>query len=129
MLMSKHVNAEEEQLRKEIAALSDIERQAFYAAVRRELKDPDTYAVLNWFLICGLHHFYLRRWLRGAVNLVVFVVAAVLIKTGFGVIGGPLLLGILAIELLALFRSQIIVQDANNKIYRRRLQQLHGEPV
>ncbi|MCC5878907.1 MAG: TM2 domain-containing protein [Idiomarina sp.] len=124
MLTKKDVNAEEERLRGLIRQLSDIERKAFYEAVRREVKDPDTYAVLNWFFICGLHHFYLGKWWRGAINLTGFCLAILLMGLGMANIGVVVLVLILTIELGALFRAQIIVQAWNNAIYRHRLAQL-----
>lgn len=69
MLDRDSVEAEEEQLREAAAALPDEQRRGFYREVKRELKDPDTYAVLNWFFLVGLHHFYLRRWGRGLLDI------------------------------------------------------------
>lgn len=57
------VEAEEERLRARARALPDRERAAFHREATRALRDPDTYGVLNWFLVVGLHHFYLvQAW-------------------------------------------------------------------
>ncbi|RUO32567.1 TM2 domain-containing protein [Aliidiomarina soli] len=127
MLTKRDVNTDEERLRNRAQRLPAIERKAFYETVRREVKDPDTYAVLNWFFICGLHHFYLQKWLRGSINLTVFVLSIVLLATGWQGLGVVMLLGVLVLELGALFRSQLIVQDYNNGIYRRNLARLGVE--
>jgi len=106
------VQARDEQLRRRIRALPEAERKAFYAAYRRRVKDPDTYAVANYFFLAGLHHFYLGRYLRGAANLLAMLAGGALVArepiAGLTVIGA-----VIALELPALFRSQIIVEDHN----------------
>ena len=61
MLDKNAVDNEEEALRSEINHLPDELRAQFYNEVKNKIKDPDTYAALNWFFICGLHHFYLGK--------------------------------------------------------------------
>ena len=39
--------------------LTDEQRKEYYDRFRREVRDPDTYAVLNYFFLAGLHHMYL----------------------------------------------------------------------
>ena len=125
MLKKREVDAEEERLRKAVNDLDDERRQAFYRDVRHRVRDPDTYAALNWFFIAGLHHFYLGRWQLGLADLAIFLGGVALI------LQGHLLPGVLAVaaislwELWALFRAQVIVQDWNNRIYRQCLR-LHG---
>ncbi|MES0370937.1 MAG: TM2 domain-containing protein [Mariprofundaceae bacterium] len=114
MLKQDAVDAREEELRLAVRELSDEKRKAFYERAEDELKDPDTFAVLNYLFIAGLHHFYLGRWLRGLINLAVFGGSIYLMyldqwKNGF------ILFGIITVlELYALFRSQIIVKNYNN---------------
>ena len=42
---------EEDRLREKLRALSDEQRKQYYRLERERLKDPDTYAVLNYFLL------------------------------------------------------------------------------
>jgi len=116
MLKQPEVDAREEELRLQVRELPDEKRKTFYERAEKELKDPDTFAVLNYLFIAGLHHFYLGRWLRGLINLAVFSAGIYLIyldqwKNGLIVIGI-----ITVLELYALFRSQIIVKHYNNRI-------------
>ena len=61
---------EENELRLRIAALSVEQKRLYYAQELQQIKDPDTYAALNWFFIAGLHHFYLGKWQKGVMNLI-----------------------------------------------------------
>lgn len=118
MLDQKEVQAEEESLRLAIRDLPDDKRKQFYATAKKKLKDPDTFAVLNYLFITGLHHFYLGHWLRGIINLVVFIGGTALIIAGLWIMGLGLIVGISVLEVYALFRSQLIVQDHNNQVMR-----------
>ncbi|MEX1033188.1 MAG: TM2 domain-containing protein [Cellvibrionaceae bacterium] len=123
MLNQQEVDAEEERLREMAGKLPDDKRKAFYREASRQLRDPDTYATLNWFFLVGLHHFYLGRWQRGLVDLGAFLLGLFLLFAQQYLLGS-LLIGIVAIvELWALFHAQIIVQDWNNGIYQRLLEQ------
>lgn len=127
MLEQREVDAEEERLRARANALPAERRKAFYGEAGRALKDPDTYAALNWFFLVGLHHFYLGRWGRGIADLGLFVLGLALMVAGEILPGVLLILAVAAWELWALFRAQIIVQDWNNGIYRRLLER-HEKP-
>lgn len=128
MLSKEKIEQQEEKIREEINQLSDDQRRKFYAIVKKRIKDPDTYAVLNWFFVAGLHHFYLGRVVRGLVDLSVFFAGIVLILTGSGIgLGILMIFGILIIELNALFRSQVIVQHHNNKIAREVLDSIKSK--
>lgn len=117
----RDVDAEEERLRERAGALPDEQRKAFYRDVKRQLRDPDTYAALNWFFLAGLHHFYLGRWGRGLFNLAVFLAGVALIILQQVWPGIALIALVSTWELWALFRAQIIVQDWNNRLYRQLL--------
>lgn len=116
-LREEAVRAEEEAIREQVRQLPDDQRAAFFHRYNKELRDPDTYAVLNWLFLAGLHHFYLGRVQRGLVNLVAMVVGLVLLVIGIG-FGGLVILVVLLVELPALFRSQVIVMDYNNRLAR-----------
>ena len=123
-LNQSEVDAREEEIRLVVRELPDGTRKKYYEQAEKRLKDPDTYAVLNYLFIAGLHHFYLGRWFRGLVNLTVFGVGVYLLfleqwQNGLIVIGI-----ITALELYALFRSQIIVKHYNNGIAQEILDSL-----
>lgn len=118
MLKQEEVEAEEESLRKAIRELSEDRRAEFYRQAGKAVKDPDTYAALNWFFIAGLHHFYLGRWQLGLLDLGALVIAIACFSAGLIWAGVALLVVVYSWELWQLFRSQIIVQDWNNRLYR-----------
>lgn len=122
MLNQQQVDAEEEQIREQVAALPDEQRKEFYQQLKPLLRDPDTYATLNWCFLAGLHHFYLGQWGRGLLNLLVFIVGATLLFTPLLPLGIAMLVLISVIELWALFRAQIIIQHWNNQLMRQLLQ-------
>ncbi|WP_121626932.1 TM2 domain-containing protein [Poseidonibacter antarcticus] len=118
------VKKEEELLRNKILLLSDENRKVFYENVEKQIKDPDTYAALNFLFLTGIHHFYLQKWLKGTINLSLFVFGLILLfgstfSYGFGL---GILLAVFILELNELFRSQIIVQDYNNKVLEKNLE-------
>ena len=118
MLRQEEVEAEEESLRKAIRELSEDRRAEFYRQAGKAVKDPDTYAALNWFFIAGLHHFYLGRWQLGLLDLGALVIAIGCFMSGLVWAGVAILVIVYSWELWQLFRSQIIVQDWNNRLYR-----------
>lgn len=126
MLSENEINAEEERIRRLVRRLPDDKRFAFFQQTERQLKDPDTYATLNYLFIAGLHHFYLGNWLRGLINLFVFLTGAVLLFTPFFFAGVLLIIIITLIELYALFKSQLIVQAHNNAVMQRIYREVTG---
>lgn len=116
MLHQAEVAAQEEAMRLKVRDLPDEDRKRFYGIAKKKLKDPDTFAVLNYLFITGLHHFYLGHWLRGMINFVGFIIAVLLMVDGQWLWGLGLLVAFSLTELYALFRSQVIVQDYNNKV-------------
>lgn len=115
------VRAQEETLRQQIRLLSDEQRKQFYQQVNSQLKDPDTYATLNYLFVTGLHHFYLGKVVLGCLDLLIFVVGVVLMFVGFLWVGVALLVAITVLELKALFQSEIIVTDYNNQMMEKLL--------
>ena len=92
------------------------QRLQFFQQTEQRLKDPDTYATLNYLFIAGLHHFYLQKWLRGSINLSIFLLGMMLLFTGLAVLGVIVLISITVVELKALFKSQQVIQDYNNNV-------------
>ena len=123
--MSKEdIEKHEELLREKINLLNTTNKKRFYQKVEKEIKDPDTYASLNFLFLTGLHHFYLGKYLKGSINLSLFILGLVLLfgstfSYGFGL---GIILAIVIIELNELFKSQIIVQDYNNKVLEKNLE-------
>ncbi|HEX7047309.1 MAG TPA: TM2 domain-containing protein [Gammaproteobacteria bacterium] len=117
------VHRETERLREQVRALDDEQRRRFYEHASAQLRDPDTYAVLNWMFF-GVHHFYLGRWLRGAINLLIVTLAVLFMIAGLALVGVSLVIALSVIELLQLFRSQVIVADYNNIVQAEVLQRL-----
>ena len=111
-LRQSEVKAAEENLRTAISKLDDEQRAAFFDLYHKKLKDPDTYAVLNWLFLTGMHHFYLGKLVRGTINFVVMIWGFTLLfnDPGWGIL---MILAVLLVEIPALFRSQIIVQHHN----------------
>ncbi|GAB1623715.1 hypothetical protein AAOGI_37650 [Agarivorans albus] len=124
MLNREQVEQRQEQLREQIALLPQEQRKHFYQLWQKQVKDPDSYAVLNYLLLAGLHHFYLGKWLRGAVNLLISIIAILLVALGAGLLGLGLLVAITIVELPALFRSELVVLDYNNQQMQQLLEQV-----
>jgi len=108
------VEEEQDQIRRQLRELTDEQRLIYYKLVEKKLKDPDTYATLNYIFIAGLHHFYLGKWGLGLINITVFWGGVACLFAKYIEIGVALILGIIIFELYELFRSQTIVQHHNN---------------
>lgn len=127
-LRKDQVQRREEEFRQKLRDLSDEERANFYRIYNKKLRDPDTYAVLNWLFLTGMHHFYLGRWLRALINLSVMIIGILLLFGEQAHVGFWMIVAILAIEIPALFRSQIIVADYNLRQGVQVLDQIQGKP-
>jgi len=125
MMTDDCLRQEEEQLRENISQLTDEQRKQYYVLEVEQVKDPDTYAVLNWAFLAGLHHFYLGKWLRGLFNLVLMLLGGTLYFTAlFPLFGGALILLVFIIELPQLFNSQNIIHRYNNQLMKALLKQV-----
>ena len=114
-LREDSVKTEEEQLRETVRSLEDQDRATFYRIYNKTLKDPDTYAVLNWLFLAGLHHFYLGKFVRGTINIIIMIFGLyyLFVIPLFGII---LIFGVSLIEIPALFRSQLVVTNHNVRL-------------
>ncbi len=108
------VKQHEEALRLQIRQLDESQRKQFYHQFNQQVKDPDTYAVLNYLFLAGLHHFYLGKMARGWLNFIVFGLGVLLLIAGW--FGWVLIVAITLVELKALFQSEAIVCDHNNRL-------------
>lgn len=111
----QHVEQQEEQLRQTLRQMSDAERLAFYRSYYKRIKDPDTFAALNWCFVAGLHNFYIGQWLAGVLDLGLMIIGILLLFV-WPAVGAFLLVLVSLIELPALFRSQVIIAHINNQI-------------
>ena len=128
MLDQRTIDADEDRLRAAAASLPDRERAAFYREARRRLRDPDTYAVLNWFFMVGLHHFYLGRYGRGLLDIGLVAAGIMSMIAGYVPVGLAAIMLVFILELRALFRSQVIVQAWNNGLQRQLLREYGVDP-
>ncbi|NKC01157.1 MAG: TM2 domain-containing protein [Pseudomonadales bacterium] len=126
-LNSEDVSDHEEELRLRARALADEDRLYYFKRFKSEMKDPDTYAVLNWFFAAGLHHMYLGDWLRGAINLGILIVGIALLFGALAALGIAMIAGLLVVELMALFRSQTVVANHNNLLSEAILDEIEAE--
>ena len=106
----------EEQLRKKVNDLPEVVRKDFFRKQSAQIKDPDTYAALNWLCVGGFHHLYLGRNLLFAVEFVSLVIAVLLIILGYDRVGIGMLIIMVCIELPQLFMSQKIARQRNYEI-------------
>ncbi len=108
----ENLERNEELLRTQVSLLPESQRKEFYKRQSEELKDPDTYAALNWLFLGGFHHCYLGKYAIFAVELILLSVSII----GF-ILGHPSALLILilfvAYELPQLFFSQKIARQHN----------------
>ena len=113
------LDKEEDSLRSAVTGLQPEHRKYYYELERAKLKDPDTYAALNYIIIGGLHHFYLGKWLFGLLNLMGTLIGFMTFAMG----GWALIVFVLVIELPQLFRSQSIVKHWNNAVMAETLRE------
>lgn len=111
-LRDESVHKEAERLRHKIESLSNQQRVEYFTRFTEQVKDPDTYATLNWFFLTGLHHFYLGNFVQGLLNLIVMLLGIALCFFS-PLLGASLIAIIILVELPALFRSQLIVEAFN----------------
>ncbi|GAA6171014.1 hypothetical protein NBRC116592_06840 [Colwellia sp. KU-HH00111] len=125
-LKKENLRLEENELREQIASLSIEQKRQYYAQEVKHMKDPDTYAALNWICVMGLHHFYLGKWQRGLVNLTLMIIGILLYFSGtFPLIGIAVVAFVFVIELPQLFNSERIIYRYNNQLMRSILKQLN----
>ncbi|WP_440906410.1 TM2 domain-containing protein (plasmid) [Catenovulum sp. SX2] len=108
---------EEETLRQQIQKLTPEQKKRYYQLEGQRVKDPDTYAVLNYFFITGLHHFYLGKNLQGFIDLAILAIGILFIEY----YGWVLIIAISLYELIQLFNSQNILYQYNNQVMRQTL--------
>lgn len=126
MLNRDAIEREEEALRDRARKLPDAKRAEFFRESSRAIRDPDTYAALNWGAPAGIHHFYLGRWQRGLINLLGLAAGILMLLNGWLVAGTGLIGLIIVVELFELFRAQRIVAHYNNRVMKQILDRMQG---
>ncbi|GLT14341.1 hypothetical protein [Vibrio algivorus] len=112
---TEQLEENEELLRKQVNLLPEVQKKEFYNRQSKKLKDPDTYAALNWFFLGGLHHCYLGKYALFALELTLLSVSVVGFVLGHS--SALLILALLVIyELPQLFFSQKIARQHNYKL-------------
>jgi len=119
MFSEKELNLDETELRVQVSLLSEAQRQAYLLCEQSAFKSPTTYAVLNSLFFLGAHHFYLRRWLRGLINLVIGITAASLLVNGEVLYGCAVLLALAIVEIPQLLNYEHLVHSRNNNSMRQ----------
>ena len=119
------VEYESQRLKERVRELNDDQRRHYFNLLEPALKDHDTYALLNYLLLPGRHHFYLGKFFRGSLNLIILLTGTSLIFfTKYVFVGTLIIFFILIVELLALFRSQVIVMNHNNHLSKEILESI-----
>ena len=120
MFSEKELNLEETELRDRVRNLPGAQRTRYDELERHLLKDSGTYLKLNWLFPSGAHHFYLRRWLRGVLNLTLTLAALYLIiNLNNPVYGILVLLALFIIEIPQLLNANHLVHAFNNRVMDR----------
>ena len=121
--MSKRDTLIESEILDKLYTLTDEEKRKFYGMIESKLRDPDTYAALNWSFL-GLHHFYMGHYILGCTCLSVPLLIIILFLNRFVTLAFILLFAFIATELTELFRSQQIVLRHNNRIKQEALKKI-----
>lgn len=128
MFSEKELNLQESELREQIRALSSAELSVYHRLEEETLKNPALYLQLNWLFPLGVHHFYLERWLRGTINLVLTVMGAWLaLATELRWYGVLMLIAVVLIEVPQLLNARLLVRNRNNQIMQTCLQSARRE--
>lgn len=113
----QELKTQEALLRDQVNGLTPSQKKRYFAEQTRQLKDPDTYAVLNWAFLGGFHHLYLRKYRLFIVEctlLVIAIIGLVMSQPYFALI----LVGLVLFELPQLFWAQKIARQYNYHVSR-----------
>ena len=124
MFSEKELNLDETELREQVALLSDSEQNAYRLCETASFKRASVYAALNTLFFLGAQHFYLKRWLRGLIALVLGLSALSLIGGGQILYGIVILLAMAIVEIPQLLNYEHLVHAHNNRAMRQCLQQV-----
>lgn len=128
MFSQKELNLDKTELREQVRLLSENQQVVFNACERAASKRAHTYALLNCGFFLGAHHFYLKRWFRGVINLALGVSALSLLGSGQILYGSVILLAMAIVEIPQLLNYEHLVHAHNNQVMRQCLQQVTKSP-
>ncbi|MGJ8688054.1 MAG: TM2 domain-containing protein [Gammaproteobacteria bacterium] len=128
MFSEKELNLEETELREQVGLLTPQQQEAYRLCEQASSKRASTYAALNSLFFLGAHHFYLRRWLRGIINLLLGLSAISWIASGQLLYGSVILLSVAIVEIPQLLNYEHLVHSHNNRVMRQCLQQFRKSP-
>ncbi|MCF7484258.1 hypothetical protein L3V31_21465 [Vibrio sp. J1-1] len=111
----EQLEQKEELLRSQVNSLPETQKKEFYERQSKKLKDPDTYATLNWFFLGGFHHCYLGKYALFAFELTLLTISIIGLILGHS--SALFILVLLVVyELPQLFFSQKIARQHNYKL-------------
>jgi len=129
MFSEKELNLQESELREQIRALSPAQLSVYHRLEADELKNSSRYLQLNWLFPLGVHHYYLERWLRGSLNLLLTLAGSWLVlATGLIWYGILMLVAVVLIEIPQLLNARLLVRNRNNQIMQACLLEARREP-
>ena len=116
----------EEKIRILAGQLPGDKRLLFWTEVQKKLKDPDTYAAMNFAFMFGLHHFYVGKWCRGLLAISLFVLGLITLFV-VPMVGVLLIACVICSAIPALFRSDTIVRQYNNELMEQMYRQVKND--
>ena len=116
----------EEKIRILAGQLPGDKRLLFWTEVQKKLKDPDTYAAMNFAFMFGLHHFYVGKWIRGLLAITLFVLGLITLFV-VPMVGVLLIACVICSAIPALFRSDTIVRQYNNELMEQMYRQVKND--
>ena len=116
----------EEKIRILAGQLPGDKRLLFWTEVQKKLKDPDTYAAMNFAFMFGLHHFYVGKWIRGLLAISLFVLGLITLFV-VPMVGVLLIACVICSAIPALFRSDTIVRQYNNELMEQMYRQVKND--
>lgn len=119
MFSEKELNLDETELREQVVLLTEAQRSAYLQLERAAFKRPSIYVALNGLFFVGAHHFYLRRWFRGVINLLIGITAVSLLLSGQVLYGSAGLLALAIVEIPQLLNYEHLVHAYNNNSMRQ----------
>lgn len=111
----EHLEKKEDLLRQQVNALPQDQKKAYYKEQAEKLKDPDTYAALNWLFLGGIHHCYLGKYTLFLIEITLLVISIIGLVLGHSS-AIYILIALILYELPQLFFSQKIARQHNYEV-------------
>jgi TM2 domain-containing membrane protein YozV len=78
MVKMSDLNKQADEIRDQVFALPNEKQKIYYQKELEQVRDPDTYAALNYAFVLGLHHLYLGKYVTFLVEMVILIVGVFL---------------------------------------------------